>query len=82
MSDAVEYLLSTDPRDPDTDKDGISEGMEIAIFGSNPRSPDLYGYPLPLDSDKDRLSDFVESHLRPPLSSTNPDTDGDGKSDW
>lgn len=89
-------LLDTDPWETDTDKDGLSDGVEVAI-GTNPNS---------FDSDGDTLSDGVETKgnkngnwpwydeatkaLIPPtsgsydFSQSNPcatDTDKDGTSD-
>jgi hypothetical protein len=49
-----EYLMverwgqSTDPRNPDSDGDGLMDGIEVATFNTNPRST---------DTDNDRLLD-------------------------
>jgi len=66
-----EYVSSTntgtDPRNPDTDDDGLTDGEEVTEFGTNPNLP---------DSDGDGLSDWeeVKTHLTDPNSE---DTDGD-----
>ncbi len=58
----------TDPLDPDTDDDGLSDGFEVNSSGSDPGDA---------DSDDDGLSDGdeVDVHGTDPLDS---DTDGDG----
>ncbi len=60
----------TDPLDPDTDDDGLFDGVEIGL-GSNP---------LAADSDSDTLSDGdeVNLHKTDPLSA---DSDNDGLTD-
>ena len=70
--DALIYTLTaqSDPREIDTDKDGLEDGVEVSK-GSNT----LLG-----DSDGDGLSDYLEVqiHQTNPLL---PDSDGDGYSD-
>ena len=76
-----EYWANTDPRDPDTDHDGLLDGMEShsGVFG------DLLStgtQPLSPDTDGDGLSDSAEVFNT--LHSSDPnrmDTDGDGFSD-
>lgn len=61
---------NSDPNDPDTDDDGLNDGMEVKQ-GTNPRDP---------DTDGDGLTDGEEYHQY----ETNPlsnDTDGDGIED-
>jgi len=84
LTDAEELLLGTDPNNPDTDGDGLSDGVEVrgtanSAFGFTPTNP------LKADSDGDGLSDLDE--IRGTLNRkyggapTNPnriDTDGDG----
>lgn len=68
----VEFLLGygTDPQNPDTDGDGLPDGVEIRETGTNPCLP---------DTDGDGLADGLEVSLgADPL---NPDTDGDGLPD-
>ena len=36
---AVECDLGTDPFDPDTDGDGLLDGEEVFVFGSDPTDP-------------------------------------------
>lgn len=67
-----EYALGTDPQNPDTDGDGLTDGAEVHTYGSNP---------LNTDTDGDGLSDGDEVNTY----GTNPlvvDTDGDGESDF
>ncbi len=46
-----EEKFGTDPKNPDTDGDGISDGDEVLIYQTDP---------LKTDTDKDELSDFDE----------------------
>lgn len=66
-----EYLNQTDPRNMDSDKDNLSDGEEIKIYGTDP---------LNRDSDNDNLSDGEEINIHN-TNATNPDTDGDGYND-
>jgi hypothetical protein len=70
LTDVEEAALGTDPNNPDTDEDGISDYDEVYVWGSDP---------LNLDSDGDGLYDGGE--LIYGTSILNPDTDGDGLSD-
>ncbi|MFU8892840.1 MAG: lectin-like protein [Luteolibacter sp.] len=68
------YILerpATDPLNPDTDGDGLTDYQELFIYGTNP---------LVVDTDGDGLTDYEEVMIygTDPL---NPDTDGDGLSD-
>ncbi len=38
-----EIPAGTDPLDPDTDNDGIPDGMEVVVYGTNPLDPDTDG---------------------------------------
>jgi Carbohydrate esterase, sialic acid-specific acetylesterase/Bacterial TSP3 repeat len=78
-----EYVLGTDPKDPDTDGDGLNDGPETLGVGSRPRTN-----PLLADTDGDGLSDFEESNTgvwggaaNPGTDPTKADTDGDGLND-
>ncbi len=89
-----ERQLGTDPRNPDTDGDGLKDGEEVHTYKTNPLNPDTDGdglkdgeevftyktNPLNPDTDGDGLSDGEEvlTYKTNPL---NPDTDGDGLSD-
>lgn len=61
----------TDPRAPDTDRDGLTDGEELNVYHTNPNRT---------DTDNDGLSDGIEVHehgSNPSLS----DTDDDGLTD-
>ena len=66
-----EQRLGTDPNNPDTDGDGLTDGEEVLKYKTDP---------LKADTDGDGLSDYDEiyKYKTDPL---NPDTDGDGLSD-
>lgn len=51
LSDTREQELGTDPRNADTDSDGLSDGDEVLKYGTNP---------LKMDSDGDTYSDGLE----------------------
>lgn len=66
-----EEIYGTDPRNPDSDGDGIKDGDEIFIYKTDP---------LKTDTDGDGISDYDEIFIY----KTNPlseDTDGDGLED-
>lgn len=68
LSNLQEAQLGTDPKNTDTDGDGLSDGAEVNQFGTNPKIQ---------DSDGDTLSDGKEvNELK--TSPLNKDTDGDG----
>ncbi len=89
-----ENSIGTDPNDPDSDDDGLTDGEEVLQTETDPLDPDsdddglLDGRevddtltdPLDPDSDDDRLNDGdeVDLHGTDPL---NPDTDGDNLRD-
>jgi outer membrane protein OmpA-like peptidoglycan-associated protein len=66
-----EERLGTDPNNPDTDGDGLTDGEEVLKYKTDP---------LKADTDGDGLSDYDEiyKYKTDPL---NRDTDGDGLSD-
>ncbi|OGU27939.1 MAG: hypothetical protein A2057_01310 [Ignavibacteria bacterium GWA2_35_9] len=66
-----EKQLGTDPLNPDTDSDGLSDGEEVNTHKTNPLNP---------DSDNDGLNDGMEI-TQSKTNPTNPDTDGDGLDD-
>lgn len=70
LTNAEEAALGTDPKNPDSDDDGISDGDEVNVYGSDP---------LNLDTDGDTLYDGGELVYGTGI--LNPDTDGDGLSD-
>src|SRR5215469_2108220 len=67
LTNLEEFQRGTDPNNPDTDGDGISDGDEVHKYHTNPLNP---------DSDGDGLSDAEEIRLG--TNPLNPDTDGDG----
>jgi hypothetical protein len=78
--DGAETTHGTDPNNPDTDGDTISDGDEVNVYGTNPLSP---------DTDGDLLDDALEIRgqrlglgLDPLVpNNINNDSDGDGLSD-
>lgn len=78
-----QIILGLDPLNPDTDGDGLPDGYEFRILGTDPTRKVTYGANVPdvdLDMDKDGLSNWDEF-----LYGTDPwlkDTDGDGISDY
>ena len=71
LSNNRELTLGTDPNNPDTDADGLSDGLEVNQYGTNPTRQ---------DSDGDTVSDGNEVNNLG-TSPVNPDTDGDGVND-
>lgn len=68
-TNAQEFTRNTNPRNPDTDNDGLPDGAETV---SNP---------LLADTDGDGISDGMELAQVPPLNPIAADTDGDGAPD-
>ncbi len=71
LSNKIEKQLGTDPKNPDSDGDGLNDGEEVNTYSTNP---------LNADSDGDGLKDGAEVKTY----KTNPnkaDTDGDGLND-
>ncbi len=71
LTNLQEFLASTNPQNPDTDGDGLSDGAEVNTHLTNP---------LVADTDGDGLSDGAEINTY----ETDPrltDTDGDGLTD-
>ena len=71
LTNAEERRYGTDPKNPDTDGDGLKDGEEVKRYHTNP---------LKSDTDGDGLSDgdeVLKYHTDP----TKWDTDGDGLSD-
>jgi hypothetical protein len=77
LDDAEEAALGTDPNNPDTDGDGLTDGQEVNTYNTNP---------LLSDTDGDGHSDGSEITAGtnpldpndPPVVDPNVDTDGDG----
>ena len=73
LSNWLEFLYETDGEAPDTDGDGLSDGWEVLILGTNPLSP---------DQDADELLDGWEiTHFAGLHQNGMGDQDGDGLSD-
>ena len=77
LNNKDEFIWGTDPLTPDTDGDGMMDGLEIANY-SDPLDSELILKDL--DTDGDGISNYDEIVLY----GTGPraDTDGDGISDW
>jgi len=71
LTNDQEEMLGTDPKNPDTDGDGLMDGEEINTYQTDAKKA---------DSDGDGLSDFdeIKKYSTDPNKS---DTDGDGLSD-
>ncbi len=94
LTNSQEKEFGTDPHNPDTDGDGLSDGDEVLKYHTNPLKADTDGDglsdgdevmkyhtdPLKADTDGDGLSDGDEvmKYHTDPLKA---DTDGDGLSD-
>ncbi len=87
LSDLEEKKLGTDPNDPDTDHDGLSDSVEVASGDPKAFEPGKETSPLDADTDDDGISDGDEVLGTGPLAGkapTNPlakDSDGDGLRD-
>ena len=71
LTNAEERRYGTDPNNPDTDGDGLTDGEEVKRYHTNP---------LNQDTDGDGLTDGEEVH-KYHTDPTKFDTDGDGLSD-
>jgi hypothetical protein len=74
LTNLQEYLAGSDPRNPDTDGDGIPDGWEVA-HGLRVYEP----ADANADADQDGLTNLEE--YRAGTNPQNPDTDGDGLPD-
>jgi hypothetical protein len=72
LTNAQEFTASTDPNNPDSDGDGLTDGDEVNKYKTDP---------LKADTDGDGLTDGdeVNKYKTDPLKT---DTDGDGISDY
>jgi hypothetical protein len=71
LSTITEFRLGTNAFNPNSDNDGLKDGLEVNTYGTNP---------LNADTDDDGLNDGLEVNIY----ATNPlvaDTDGDGLTD-
>jgi hypothetical protein len=90
LSNSQELALGTDPKNPDTDGDGLPDGVEVNQYSTDPKNKDtdgdtltdgrevndLHTSPKNPDSDGDSLNDGIEI-----TAGSNPlsvDSDGDG----
>lgn len=71
LTNGEERRYGTDPKNPDTDKDGLKDGEEVKRYRTNP---------LRFDTDGDGLSDGDEV-TKYKTNPTKVDTDGDGLGD-
>jgi len=69
LSNCTEKSIGTLPNDPDTDKDGLTDGAEVNTYGTNP---------LVADTDNDGLMDGTEINGSNPTNPSVADTDKDG----
>jgi len=83
-----ENEMGTNPINPDTDGDGLPDGVETNT-GEYVNATNTGTDPLNRDTDGDGLSDGVETNTGEFVSKSNtgtnphnPDTDGDGVGDW
>jgi len=83
LTNLDEYVHDTDPKNPDSDGDGLEDGPEVAGAAKRPPTD-----PADEDTDGDKLNDAVESNTGKWVDSsdtgTNPtvvDTDADGLAD-
>ena len=83
LTNMEEYLIGTDPTNPDTDGDTLQDGDEVAGAGLRPPTS-----PTDSDTDQDGLDDGAETNTGAYISATdtgtNPtviDSDGDGFGD-
>ena len=95
LNDKGEFLAGSDPTNPDTDGDTISDGAEVVSWRSDPTKKDSDGDglednteiaedpfltdPASADSDEDGLDDGEEIALG--TDPSNPDSDGDSYED-
>ncbi|MEO6184003.1 MAG: DUF1800 family protein, partial [Verrucomicrobiota bacterium] len=85
LNNRDEFLAGTNPRNQDSDGDGVSDGVEVAN-SSNPllasSKPEFAGviWPIGRDLDGNGLPDGWETRFRPFGLSPGDDADGDGAS--
>jgi len=77
LSRNSELLIGTDPAVADTDGDGVPDGAEVVIDGTDPL--DASSFTVDTDPDGDGLT--TENELVTGTDPANPDTDGDGIAD-
>ncbi len=75
ISDTDEASFGTDPGNADTDGDGLMDGIETGLLGSDPLDPDSPDV-ASIDPDMDGLPDMLETSLG--TDPNNADSDNDG----
>jgi hypothetical protein len=94
LTDTEEIALGTNPLDPDTDADGLSDGVEVLFWGSDPLLAHSDGdgivdgvdncpivdNPLQADADQDGIGDLCDNCPAVPNPGQD-DTEGDGVGD-
>ena len=75
LSNLTEFQLFTEPNNPDTDYDGLTDGEEVNTYGTKVRTS---------DTDGDRMFDGweVRHGLDPLVNNGQADHDNDGFSNW
>ncbi|MBQ4400558.1 MAG: VWA domain-containing protein, partial [Synergistaceae bacterium] len=82
LIDSLEYTFGTDPDDPDTDDDGLTDWEELNWLNYNPLAKDTDGNGIPdgdEDYDNDGLTNVQEGNYSTDMAAY--DTDSDGLSD-
>jgi len=72
---------TTDPNDPDTDGDGLSDGEELQLTQKNDAGYKIKSDPNDPDTDGDGLTDYQEIVVFDGLNPVDADTDNDGLDD-
>lgn len=81
IKDKDEVTLGSDPNNPDTDGDGLSDGVELGGSVTAPRNSDADGKADLLDTDDD--NDIILTKYELGANAQTPrDSDGDGKKDY
>jgi hypothetical protein len=75
ITDTDEATAGTDPKNADTDGDGLMDGIETGFTDTDPLDPDSFG----VDTDVDGLPDGLETSIG--TNPTNADSDDDGIGD-
>ncbi|HHY74403.1 MAG TPA: VWA domain-containing protein [Bacillus bacterium] len=83
LIDKAEKNFGTDPYNPDTDNDGLSDGIEVLSLDTDPTKQDTDENGI-LDGEEDFDSDLLTNSQEINLGTdpTNPDTDNDGLTDY
>jgi MYXO-CTERM domain-containing protein len=82
LTDLAETRIGTNPNNPDTDGDGIKDGIEVGSNSAKPNDTDGDGKIDALDTDDDGDGVLTKDELGAGGAATAQDTDGDGKKDY